>query len=63
MTETRRRWISASLGAAALGVANGASREALYADAVGDEAAHVISTGTLLGLLGGRCGDCSGGGG
>ena len=53
MTETRRRWISAWLGAAALGVANGVSCEALYTDAAGDEAAHVISTGTLLALLGG----------
>ena len=53
MTEIRRRWISAWLGAAALGVANGVSREVLYADAVGDEAAHFISTGTLLALLGG----------
>ena len=53
MTEIRRRWISAWLGAAALGVANGVSREVLYADAVGDEAGHLISTGTLLALLGG----------
>jgi hypothetical protein len=53
MTRTTRRWISAWIGAAALGVANGAGREMLYADATGDEAAHVISTGTLLALLGG----------
>jgi hypothetical protein len=54
MTTARGRyWITAWIGAAALGVANGASREALYADAVGDEAAHLISTGTLLALLGG----------
>lgn len=52
-TATSRRWIRAWIGAAALGVANGASREALYAEATGDEAAHVISTGTLLALLGG----------
>jgi hypothetical protein len=37
--------------ASVLGVANGVSRETLYADAVGDEAAHVIWTGTLLALL------------
>ena len=49
----RKRWISAWTGAAALGVANGASREAFYADAAGEEAAHVISTGTLLALLSG----------
>lgn len=52
MTASSRRWISSWLGAAALGVANGASREALYADATGDEAAHLISTSTLLTLLG-----------
>lgn len=53
MRATRSRWILAWTGAAGLGVANGAGREALYADRVGDEAAHVISTGTLLALLGG----------
>jgi hypothetical protein len=49
----RRRWILAWPGAAALGVANGVGREALYADAVAEETAHVVSTGTLLALLGG----------
>lgn len=53
MTANSRHWISAWIGAAALGVANGASREVIYADAAGDEAAHVISTGTLLALLSG----------
>lgn len=53
MTATSRRWISAWLGAAALGVANGATREVLYAEATGDEAADLISTATLLTLLGG----------
>lgn len=53
MTANSRRWVSAWIGAAALGVANGAGREALYADATGDEAAHIISTSTLLPLLGG----------
>jgi hypothetical protein len=48
-----KRWIGAWVGASVLGVANGASREAVYADAVGDDAAHVISTGTLLSLLAG----------
>ena len=52
-TTASRRWISAWIGAAALGVANGASRETLYADATGDEAAHVLSTGTLLAVLSG----------
>jgi hypothetical protein len=49
----RRNWILGWIGASVLGVANGVSRETLYADAVGDDAAHVISTGTLLALLGG----------
>ena len=53
MTTSSRRWISAWIGAAALGVANGAGREALYAEATGEEAAHIISTATLLALLGG----------
>jgi hypothetical protein len=39
------------VGAPVLGVANGAGREALYADAIGEDAAHVVSTGTLLALL------------
>jgi hypothetical protein len=47
----RRNWILGWAGASVLGVANGVSRETLYADAVGDEAAHLISTGTLLALL------------
>lgn len=41
------------IGASVVGVANGVSRETLYADAVGDETAHLISTGTLLALLSG----------
>lgn len=53
MRASGRRWIAAWIGAAALGVANGIGREALYADATGDEAAHVISTATLVALLGG----------
>jgi hypothetical protein len=40
------------VGAAGLSVANGTGRETIYADAVGDKAAHIISTGTLT-LLGG----------
>lgn len=47
------RWILAWIGASVLGVANGATREALYADTVGDDAANLISTGTLLALLSG----------
>lgn len=48
-----KRWMLAWLGAPVLGIANGAAREAIYADAVGEEAAHIISTGTLLALLAG----------
>ena len=48
---TRQKWILAWLGASFLGVGNGVSREMLYADAVGDETAHLISTGTLFALL------------
>jgi hypothetical protein len=48
-----KRWLLAWVGASVLGVANGVGRETIYKDAVGDEAAHVISTGTLLALLAG----------
>ena len=41
------------VGAPALAIVNGAARETLYADSVGDDAAGAISTGTLLGFLGG----------
>ena len=41
------------VGGPVLAIANGAAREKLYADAVGDDAAAAISTGTLLALLGG----------
>lgn len=49
----RKKWILAWVGAPVLAIINGGARESLYADAVGDEAAHAISTGTLLVLLGG----------
>src|SRR5215204_7213198 len=42
------RRIAAWLGATALGVANAGVRELLYADRVGELAAHQISTATLL---------------
>jgi hypothetical protein len=47
----RRRWLSAWLGLAALGVANGIVRELAYADAVGDHAAHQLSTFTLVAMI------------
>ena len=46
-----KRWILAWLGAPVLGIVNGGARDALYEDAVGEKAAGVISTGTLLALL------------
>ena len=48
-----KKWIVAWFGASVLGVANGVVRETTYADTVGDDAAHLVSTGALLGLLGG----------
>jgi hypothetical protein len=53
VTRVQRRWMLGWVGASLLGVANGITRETLYADAVGDETAHVVSTGTLLTLLSG----------
>jgi hypothetical protein len=47
------RWILAWVGAPVLAIVNGGARETLYADAVGDEVAHAVSTGTLLTLLAG----------
>jgi hypothetical protein len=43
--------MAAWLGATTLGVANAAVRELVYADRVGELAAHQISTATLLGAL------------
>ena len=48
-----KRWILAWLGAPVLGIVNGGARDALYEEAVGEKAAGVISTGTLLALLAG----------
>src|SRR3712207_1045725 len=49
----RRRWLAAWLGLAALGVANGIIREVVYADVVGDRAAHQLSTFTLIAMIAG----------
>jgi uncharacterized membrane protein (UPF0136 family) len=46
-----RFWIIAWLGGSALGIVNGVARELLYKDQVGDQAAHYISTATLVALL------------
>ena len=48
-----KRWIVAWLGAPVLGIVNGGARDGLYEEAVGEKAAGVISTGTLLALLAG----------
>jgi hypothetical protein len=45
------RWIAAWLGATTLGVANATVRQLVYADRVGELAAHQISTVTLLAAL------------
>src|SRR4029453_7924286 len=45
------RWIAAWVGATAVGVANAGVRELVYADRVGELAAHQISTATLLAAL------------
>ncbi len=49
----RPRWIGAWLGLSALAIANGVAREGLYGEAVGDHAAHQISTVTLIMLIAG----------
>lgn len=49
----RPRWIGAWLGLSALAIANGVAREGLYGEAVGDQAAHQISTVTLIMLIAG----------
>jgi hypothetical protein len=48
---TWRRWTVAWLGGAALGIANGIGREAVYTDRVGDPTANQISAATLTLLL------------
>ena len=46
-----RQWLYAWLGGSVLGVVNGTGRELLYKDRVGEEAAHYLSTASLLLLL------------
>jgi hypothetical protein len=46
-----RRWTVAWLGGSVLGIANGAVRDLLYKNRVGDLGAHQLSTATLLALL------------
>lgn len=47
-----KRWIVAWLGAPILGILNGGTRDVLYEEALGEKAAGIVSTGTLLALLG-----------
>ena len=47
------RWAPAWLGLAGLATANGAVREAVYAEPLGDLAAHQVSTAVLIGVSGG----------
>ena len=49
--KTLRRWLIAWAGASVLGVANGATRELLYKDRVGESMANQISVATLITLL------------
>lgn len=44
-------WTAAWLGATGVGIANAAIRELVYADRVGELAAHQLSTATLLAVL------------
>jgi hypothetical protein len=46
-----RPWLVAWLGLPVLGIANGALRDATYKQAMGELAAHQLSTVTLLGLM------------
>jgi drug/metabolite transporter (DMT)-like permease len=46
-----RRWVAAWIGASLLGIANGALRELVYKESVGEAAAGQISTGSLIALL------------
>jgi hypothetical protein len=48
---TLRRWLAAWVGASVLGVVNGATRELLYKDRVGESTANQISVVSLLALL------------
>lgn len=46
------RWLMAWVAAPAIGVANGAARDALYQERLGATAAHYVSTAMLLIMLG-----------
>ena len=46
-----KAWLLAWLGGPVIGIANGVTRELVYADRVGDLTAHQISTATGVGLF------------
>lgn len=46
-----RRWMLAWLGGPIIGIANGVAREVVYADRLGDRAAHQVSTATAVSLF------------
>ena len=48
-----RAWMLAWLGGPVIGIANGVTRELVYADRVGDLTAHQISTASAVVLFGG----------
>ena len=49
----RRRWTIGWLGAVAAAIANGAARDTLYLERLGERRAQQVSSATLLGLLAG----------
>lgn len=49
--KTLRRWLVAWVGAPALAIVNGAARELVYKDKVGESAADQVSVAPLLALL------------
>lgn len=48
---TARRWLLAWLGGPVIGIANGVTRELVYAERVGDLTAHQISTAVAVALF------------
>lgn len=46
-----RNWLFAWLGGPVIGIANGVARELLYADRLGDGAAHQVSTASAVALF------------
>ena len=53
LSRSERTWLLAWLGGPVIGIANGVTRELVYADRVGDLTAHQISTGSAIVLFAG----------